>query len=472
MDNIFSRLLPSRLTGMDKAVVGTAAKKRNQTGIAITVGVFFDGTGNNRNNVAQRHIAQYNEAHPDKPVNQEDGVKWSGSYPKHGKAGNSYAGGYSNVSILEAMNNRRDLEERQISVYVEGIGTVNDMADATIGMAFGSASTGIPKKVARGIGLIAEKIAKILKQEEDSFVEQVTIDVFGFSRGAAAARHFISLLHATPTLAARLQTPTAKVKIKFVGIFDTVSSYGLSFKDDIEQLGLRIGGNAQKVVHITSGDEYRQNFSLTDITSSLGIGYELTLPGVHSDIGGGYSESEYESRILHFEDRDRLINHGWYTEEEVPIRYEHVNDRQGNRLFTKRSVVGIRKNVRPDYQYIPLAIMAACAKKPGQMDLEMLSKNGRFGKFTIGPDHELAQVQAVIQGHVAGHGVSGRHSLKLLGDVRPGVLLPLSPAEVRRLRNRYLHRSASIGLGLGGDKRIGMGERLEDKKPHREIYHG
>ena len=64
MDNIFSRLLPARITGMDKAVVGKADPNKEKTGIPITVAIFFDGTGNNRNNVAQRHIAEYNRSHP------------------------------------------------------------------------------------------------------------------------------------------------------------------------------------------------------------------------------------------------------------------------------------------------------------------------------------------------------------------------------------------------------------------------
>lgn len=77
----------------------------------------------------------------------------------------------------------------------------------------------------------------------------ITRDVFGFSRGAAAARHFVSLLHAKTPLEAQLGFPKAKIIIRFVGIFDTVSSYGVGvgFGSDVEGLGLDLGAIPTKV---------------------------------------------------------------------------------------------------------------------------------------------------------------------------------------------------------------------------------
>lgn len=46
----------------------------------------------------------------------------------------------------------------------------------------------------------------------------VVVDVFGFSRGAAAARHFINKL-----LALNLGRP---LRVGFVGLFDTVAAIG------------------------------------------------------------------------------------------------------------------------------------------------------------------------------------------------------------------------------------------------------
>ncbi|WP_046247525.1 phospholipase effector Tle1 domain-containing protein, partial [Hymenobacter terrenus] len=120
-----------------------------------------------------------------------------------------------------------------------------------------------------------------------------------------AARHFVSLLNDKTPLATRLGIPQAEVKIKFVGVFDTVSSYGFTltgFGSDVAELGLDLAGVPEKVVHLAAANEYRENFSLTDITSSLqvGKGYELVLPGVHSNIGGSYGEitNEEERHLL------------------------------------------------------------------------------------------------------------------------------------------------------------------------------
>lgn len=83
----------------------------------------------------------------------------------------------------------------------------------------------------------------------------------------------MSLVHnAKHPLAVRLDTPKAQIIIKFVGIFDTVSSFSAVGFNNVNQLGLKIAHNAQKVVHLTAGNEYRRNFSLTDISSSLDIG--------------------------------------------------------------------------------------------------------------------------------------------------------------------------------------------------------
>ena len=132
--------------------------------------------------------------------------------------------------------------------------------------------------------------------------QRVFTSVFGFSCWAVAARYFVAQWKAEQNLATQLAAPQAAIEIKFVGLFDTVSSvgYGLGFGSNVQELGLDLGGVPKKVVHLTAGNEYRQNFSLTDVTSSLNasVGYELTLPGVHSDIGGSYAAVEDEPRQL------------------------------------------------------------------------------------------------------------------------------------------------------------------------------
>lgn len=130
----------------------------------------------------------------------------------------------------------------------------------------------------------------------------VTLNVFGFSRGAAAARNFVHLANTQPELFKNAEldkdwnfaknNPSKQngVSVNFVGLFDTVASYGkdLNFSNDTEQLHLNFdSGYANKVVHLVALDEYRANFPLTNINSALGLsarngkgkmGYELRIP--------------------------------------------------------------------------------------------------------------------------------------------------------------------------------------------------
>jgi len=470
-------------TGMDKMLIGKPPGRQNQTGIPVTVAIFFDGTGNNRNNVAQRHMVQQGKQ-------EEDGIRRTESFPTYGLkkdkktlTNSSYAAGYSNVSILEQLNIRREVPQHEISLYVEGIGTTDDKADDTPGSGFGKGKTGVVDKVKRGIMLLAQRIADILKPLSNTYVNQITIDVFGFSRGAAAARHFVAQLRdAKHPLSVRLGTPEAKVTIKFVGLFDTVSSvgYGLGFGSNVKELGLDLGTEIpKKVVHLTAGNEYRKNFSLTDITSSLGVGYELTLPGVHSNIGGSYGEQEDEERRLHLWEREALIAQGWYTKDEAPIYEDPVYNEYGMQIGTTQWSVGKRKNLNQDYQFIPLRIMAENAKKFAML-LESLS--GRYAKYAIAATHPLAPVQAAILSQIGPHGSKGRHALVLHNEWsqlppnnKPPEVLRITPAQAVMVRHCYLRRSASIGFqGLAdGLDRIGMGERRDKKnRPHRTIFPG
>ena len=477
---IFSQLLRGQRVGMDKMVVGKAPGQQNQTGIDVTAAIFFDGTGNNRNNTAQRHMVQQNKQ-------EEDGILRTQSFEQYGLkkdrttlTNTSYAAGYSNVSILERLNIKREIPKQEVSLYVEGIGTMDNEDDKTIGSALGHGQTGVRGKVARGVMLLAQNIDEVLKPLTNTFVNQVTIDIFGFSRGAAAARHFISLVndHKDP-LAKRLGTPKAKVTIKFVGLFDTVSSvgYGLGFGSNVKELGLALGDEPTRVVHLTAGNEYRRNFSLTDITSSLGVGYELTLPGVHSNIGGSYGEQEDEERHLHLWERAALITQGWYTPDEAPVQSEPIYDEWGQQVGTRQWAVGVRKNLGQDYQFIPLGIMAESALQKA-MELEALA--GDYAKYAIAPSHPLAPVQAAILAQV-NYGATGRHALVLKDEwsqIPPNAdvkSLALTPNQAVVLRHCYLRRSASIGFqGLAdGLERIGMGERRDKKhRPHRKIFPG
>ncbi|MEP6961991.1 MAG: DUF2235 domain-containing protein, partial [Acidobacteriota bacterium] len=75
------------------------------------------------------------------------------------------------------------------------------------------------------------------------------IDIVGFSRGAALALHFANAL-------------PERVKIRFLGLFDTVPSFGVPGNEINMGWKLELPGAAQHCFHAMALDESRYNFPL------------------------------------------------------------------------------------------------------------------------------------------------------------------------------------------------------------------
>ncbi|MBS1203686.1 MAG: hypothetical protein H6R25_585 [Proteobacteria bacterium] len=91
-------------------------------------------------------------------------------------------------------------------------------------------------------------------------------------------------------------------KTRFIGIFDTVAAIGTPVNGlnphsaDTGDVKLTLRpGVAEKVFHITATNECRFNFALNSVKPAWP---ELALPGVHSDIGGGYLPVTKEDLFL------------------------------------------------------------------------------------------------------------------------------------------------------------------------------
>jgi hypothetical protein len=153
------------------------------------------------------------------------------------------------------------------------------------------------------------------------------------------------------------------------------------------------------------------------------------LPGVHSDIGGGYRDkseekdyqildidtawSDDETKKLFENERDWLITSGWYTAAEIETP-NFWNELKVNRT-----------GIRNTYNRIPLQIMADYAAKTG-LSFEDLSID-----FSI-PD-ELVQIKLLIDEHIA----TGLSTYKYWWD--------MNSTEIKNLRHNFLHFSSSYG---------------------------
>ena len=111
--------------------------------------------------------------------------------------------------------------------------------------------------------------------------------VFGYSRGAALARKFVSQL---------LEDKKCE-SVDFLGVFDTVAAMngaqrpGEDVATDVLFENGTLHENVKRAVHIVALDEDRVLFRPTLINSDNGEAERITevwFPGVHGDVGGGY----------------------------------------------------------------------------------------------------------------------------------------------------------------------------------------
>ncbi|MCS4302475.1 phospholipase effector Tle1 domain-containing protein [Chryseobacterium sp. BIGb0232] len=99
---------------------------------------------------------------------------------------NSYSNDFTNVARMYKCSQRDEY-----GVYVEGIGTLDGRRDVDDGFQYGSGETGVRGKVRKGCEMVAERIDALKKKHSpEKMLSKITIDTFGFSRGAAAARNF------------------------------------------------------------------------------------------------------------------------------------------------------------------------------------------------------------------------------------------------------------------------------------------
>jgi len=115
--------------------------------------------------------------------------------------------------------------------------------------------------------------------------------VFGFSRGAAIARRFVSVLKETfPALGK--EAPEAR----FLGVFDTVAAMNRPnlMKEDIKPASdvvfedQTISPLINEALHLLSLDERRIAFMPTLMNRDSKRVTEVWFPGAHSDVGGGF----------------------------------------------------------------------------------------------------------------------------------------------------------------------------------------
>ncbi len=306
---MFTKTIIKRTTETNSDVSNTPPTAKQDCSDVVHISVFFDGTGNNKDA-------------------DEEKKKWSNP-TRLWRTANQY--------VIDSESNG---DKSNYAIYVSGVGTrfngeLNIFQRALAMMqdhsGFGLAvGTGGTRRLDYGEDQLNDALKQVMiinakKAEIDTgkyanekkvysfaevdkslsqhrLIKKINISTFGFSRGAALARAFTNqFLWQCESDCNGLTYGTGKypIEFKFMGIFDTVASFGLPATNlnnnlTFEGRDMVIDERIKMCVHHVAGNELRFAFPVDLIHKENGQianpnWKEIVYPGMHSDVGGGYT---------------------------------------------------------------------------------------------------------------------------------------------------------------------------------------
>jgi len=313
----------------------------------VHISLFFDGTGNNKDA-------------------DEEKKKWSNP---------ARLWRNSDQLVQEKISNNKSM----YAIYVSGVGTkfngelnifqrvLASAEDKVMGL---GAGTGGTRRLDYGKDQFNDALAKALIHEAKKanidlgkytnekknyslsqidekvgahrLIKKINFSIFGFSRGAALARAFTNQLmwkceddNGNLTYGKKGQY---SMEFKFLGLFDTVASFGLpatNLNNNLSYEGrdLVVDDRVKMCVHYIAGNELRFAFPVDLIEKdgklAKGNWKEVVYPGMHSDVGGGYipGSQDVNDNYARIPLKDMLtdaINAGvkMYSYDELKIKYK------------------------------------------------------------------------------------------------------------------------------------------------------
>jgi hypothetical protein len=133
-----------------------------------------------------------------------------------------------------------------------------------------------------------------VKNKDVSDGKMISLDIVGFSRGAALARDFSNRV-ATWMNDKHWDGKTACVEIRFMGLWDTVAQFGLNGMSN-GNWQLAIPDAAKNVFQAVAVNENRYAFP----GESIGRGTQRGFIGSHADIGGSYGTGDLSDVALNW----------------------------------------------------------------------------------------------------------------------------------------------------------------------------
>ena len=222
----------------------------------------FDGTGNEPQD-AQQDVSKKGKKEDD---NVSNVLKF-----------HLMCGGNLHKNTSERYGNS-SLQGVRHAFYYQGVGTYGNWFSRAIN---------------QGLAIESQDVASIIRAAIADFTRCYkkgdVLLVTGFSRGAALARRFVSLI-------GRLDIVSQNTPFVYLGAWDTVASIGLpnlskASRPDYDVVfedGCTLSSAVAKATHMVSLDDKRKAFQPTLMNYDPVRIQEIWFAGAHSDVGGGY----------------------------------------------------------------------------------------------------------------------------------------------------------------------------------------
>lgn len=417
--------------------------------------VLFDGTNNNMYN-----IQSYRKLQGSMPEEElEQMFKKLGSCKQE----------FTNVARLSQICKTSTSSSLWASsVYVDGIGTSTGGDSKFPGQALGTGGLGVEAKVQKGCELVVQCLNDMFEKSGGKPCDvTLHLGAVGFSRGAAAARRFISCIDKNQgeitwykvCLKKHLDkvnsniTLNDDIDVPIVGLFDTVSSFGLLrtltssipglkkqvlkiLADNVKGLSLNKLDKATKVFQLCAADEYRLHFGLTKVN---GDANNYIIPGCHSDVGGGTNDGLPDNLVEKTEKKGdvmlkiyngnkteaELLNEGWFT------------------LQNKNNKVRIVSN---KYSFIPYSYMLKLlqdnlSQVKSKLFDDSTRQKSKYGKEAWESDKDLVDKDKKVLGEFLGMVMGNKkfYSFPKISEYKES-----NTDSLKYLRNRFIHLSAEF----------------------------
>jgi hypothetical protein len=223
--------------------------------------------------------------------------------------------------------------------YLSGVGTRYGVLGRFFGGVFGAGGK--------------TRIEEMFKELEDNWGNgDKTIDILGFSRGAALAVHFANVIEKKGMIE---NGETVYPELRFLGVWDIVGAFGIPrdivFKFQSLNIGydLTLSDKVKHCFHAMSLHERRDGFKITRLNKPDGPSKanETWFRGVHSDVGGGNKNSGLNSISLSW-----MFNNAQNCGLPINTRDMQAAEKNHNNMapvsHNKDIIIGPRRRVRED----------------------------------------------------------------------------------------------------------------------------